>query len=154
MKIEDDRLIDGKKGIEVPVRQSVWMFSIRLQFEKINYIDVTNLYIGEFFPQEHNCRQRFLRRNISCRSHHNVRLAALVVAGPFPNADSLGAVLDGGIHVHELEMELFVANNNVDVVFAAQTVVGHREQAIDVRREINARYAGALVHHQVRKPGS
>ena len=50
-------------------------------------------------------------------------------------------------------MQLLVGNDHVDVVLAPQTVIGHRQQAVDVGREVNARDRGALVQHHVQEPG-
>jgi hypothetical protein len=42
-------------------------------------------------------------------------------------------VLDGGVHVQVLQVHLLVADDDIDVVVAAQAVVGGGEQAVDVR---------------------
>ena len=60
---------------------------------------------------------------------------------------------DRGIHVHVLQMHLLVGDDDVDVVLAAQAVVGDGEQRVDVGRQIDAGDVGALVHHHVEKAG-
>jgi hypothetical protein len=41
-------------------------------------------------------------------------------------------------------LRLFVDDDQVDVVFAAQAVVGHGQQAIGVRWQVDARHAALL----------
>src|SRR5215813_14489859 len=41
MKVEDDWLIDGEERIEIRIRQTVRMLTVRLHLEKIDYVDVT-----------------------------------------------------------------------------------------------------------------
>ena len=81
--------------------------------------------------------------------HHEVGLGALVGARPVPQADALGAVLDRGVHVQELQVLLLVAHDDVDVVGAPQAVVRHRQQAVRVRRQVDAGDRRALVDHDV-----
>src|SRR5215468_4389438 len=69
-----------------------------------------------------------------------------------PDADAFRAVRDGFIHIQILQVQLFVRNNHVDVVLAAEAVIGHRQQAISVRGKINTRYRGAFVENYVQKP--
>ncbi len=44
---------------------------------------------------------------------------------------------------------LLAGDDDVDVVAAAQAVVGDREQAVGVRRQIDADDLGLLVHHVI-----
>ena len=50
-------------------------------------------------------------------------------------------------------MHLFVGNDHVYVVDAAQTVVGDRQQAVGIGRQIDPHYGGALVGDHVEKAG-
>ena len=43
MEVEDDRFVDGKETIEIAIAQTMWMFSIRLHLEQVDYIDEPNL---------------------------------------------------------------------------------------------------------------
>ena len=52
----------------------------------------------------------------SRRNH--VLFTVLIVARLIPNADALGAVLNGGIHVVVLQVQRFVGDDYVDVVLA------------------------------------
>ncbi len=77
----------------------------------------------------------------------------LVVAGPLPDADSLGAVLDGGIHRQPLRRRVFARDHDVDIMAAAQAVVHHRKQAVRIRRKVDAHDLGLLVHDVVDETG-
>ena len=105
-----------------------------LEFKEIDNVHVADLDVRKFFSQENDRSKRFLRWDVSCRSHYHVRFDTLIIAGPFPYPNSLGAVLDCRIHVHELQVHLLVANDDIYVVFTPQAVIGHREQGINVWR--------------------
>ena len=130
-------------------REPMRVFRRRLHFEEVHNVDESDLEVGELFPQQHCRRQRLLSRNVARRCHHQVRLTTLVVAGPVPNADSFRTVLDCGIHVQVLQMELLVGNDHVDVVLAPQTVIRNGEETVRVGRQIDAGYGRALVENHV-----
>src|ERR671923_2579263 len=69
---KDDRLIGGKKRVEILVRQTVWMLLGRLKFHKIDNIDEANSQIVYMLPEEVDRRKRFQSRNISGACHYNV----------------------------------------------------------------------------------
>ena len=58
-------------------------------------------------------------------------------------------MLDGRVHVEPLRLGLLSGDDHVDIIAAAQAVVGHRKQGIGVRRKIDADDVGFLVHHVV-----
>ena len=58
-------------------------------------------------------------------------------------------MLDGRLHVEPLQLRLLVDDDQVDVVAAAEAMVGHREQAVGVRRQIDARHRASLREHGV-----
>ncbi len=58
-------------------------------------------------------------------------------------------MFDGGIHVQPLQLRLFAGDDDIDVVAAAQAMVGDREQRVGVRRQIDADDIRLLVHHMV-----
>jgi hypothetical protein len=60
-------------------------------------------------------------------------------------------MLDCGIHVQPLRLPLFAGDDDVDVVLAAQAVIRHRQQAVDIGRQVNARDRCALVQHHVQE---
>ena len=52
-------------------------------------------------------------------------------------------------HVQKLQRRLLSGHDHVDVMAAAQAVVGHRKQRVSVRRQIHAHHIRFLVHHQI-----
>ena len=92
VEVEDDRLVGSEQRIEIRIRQPVRMFRARLQLEKVDHVDETDLQVREFLAQQRRCGERLLCRDIAGGSHDQVRLATLVVTGPVPDADALGAV--------------------------------------------------------------
>ena len=94
-------------------------------------------------------RQRLQRRHVAAAGHHDVGLAALVVGGPFPNAEAGSAMLDGLVHREPLRRRLLAGDHDVDVVAAAQAVIGHRQQAVGIRRQVDADDLGLLVDDMV-----
>ena len=63
-------------------------------------------------------------------------------------------MLDGLIHREPLRRRLLAGDNDVDVVAAAQAVIGHRQQAVGIRRQVDADDFGLLVDDMVDEPGS
>ena len=55
------------------------------------------------------------------------------------------------VHIQILQVRLFVGDDDIDVIGAAQTVIGHAQQAIGIRRQIDARHVRALVGDHVQK---
>src|SRR6516165_3166030 len=99
------------------------MLRARLQLEKIDHDYETDLCFWELLAQQHRCGECLLRRYIAGGSHDQVWLAPLVVAGPVPNPNALGAVRDRGINIQVLKMQLFVGNNHIDVVLAPEAMI-------------------------------
>ena len=58
---------------------------------------------------------------------------------------------DGCLHIQKLQVFLLVADDYVDVILAAQAVVGDRQQAVDVGRQIDARHRCALIDDHIEK---
>ena len=56
---------------------------------------------------------------------------------------------DGVVHVEPLQRRLLAGDDHVDVLPAAQAVVGHRQQRVGVRRQVDPDDVGLLVHHVV-----
>src|SRR5208337_3541626 len=99
VEIEDDRLVHGKERIVIRISKPVRMVLAWFQLEEIHDVDETDFYVGELFAQQYGRGQRLLSRNVAGRGHYQIGFHALVVAGPVPDADALGAVLDRGVHI-------------------------------------------------------
>jgi hypothetical protein len=134
---ENDRLVGGEEQVEIRVAQAVGVLARRLELHEVDHVDDPDLQVGHMLAQQGDGGQGFERRHVTGAGHHDLRLAALVVAGPGPNADAGGAVLDGGVHIEPLGRGLFSGHDDIDVVAAAQAVIGHREQGVGIRRQID-----------------
>ena len=95
----------------------------------------------------------FQGRNVAAAGHDHVRLAAAIAARPLPDSQARRAVLDRLIHGQPLRRDLLAGDDDVHVVAAAQAVVGDGQQAIGVRRQIDAHDLRLLVHHVVDEAG-
>src|SRR5271157_4297056 len=131
----------------------MWMFRAGLKFEKIDDVDEADLQVGELLPKQHRCGQRFLRRYIPRGGEDDIRLATLVVPRPVPNADALGAVLNGGIHIEVLKMQLLVGDDYINIVLTPEAVIGYRQEAVHIGRKVNPSDGRALVEDNVQEAG-
>src|SRR5215469_8783537 len=127
------------------------MFGAWLHLEQVDYVDEEDLQIRELLPKKHSCGQSLLRGDIAGGSHDEIGLFALIVAGPLPNPNSLGAVRSRRIHIEVLKMQLLVRNDHVDVVLASEAVVRDRQKTVRIGRKINARNGGALIQNNVQE---
>ena len=80
--------------------------------------------------------ERLQRWNVSGAGHHHIRIAA-IVAGPFPDARTGGAMADGTFDVESLPGGLFARDDQVDVTAAAQAMIRDGQEAVRVRRQID-----------------
>jgi hypothetical protein len=63
-------------------------------------------------------------------------------------------MFDRLVHRQPLRGRLFACYHDVDIVAAAQAVIGHRKQRVRVRRKINADDLCFLVYNVIDEPGS
>ena len=150
---EHDRLVLGEERIEVLVRQAMRVLALRLQFHQVDDVDDPDLQRREMLPKQIHRGQRLQRGHVTAASHHHIRLASLVVAGPFPDSDAGRAMFDRLIHRQPLRGRLFARDDDVHIVAAAQAVIGHRQERVRVRREIHADDIGFLVYNVIDEPG-
>ena len=59
----------------------------------------------------------------------------------------------GIVHIEPLQLRMFARHDHVDVVAAAQAVVGHRKQRVGIGRQIDAHDLGFLVDHMIDEAG-
>jgi len=146
MEGEDDFLVLGEERIERFVGQAVRMFAGGLQFEEVDDIDHTDFQVGQMFAHDGNSGERFQRGHVATAGHDHIGFAAVVIACPIPDADACGAVFDRFVHRQPLRCLIFTGDHDVDVVAAAQTMIPDREQAVGIRRQIDAHDGGFFVH--------
>ena len=120
---------------------------------QVDDVDHADLQIRDVLAQELHRRQSLQRRHVAGAGHDDVRLTAAVVAGPLPDPDPRGAVLDRLVHRQPLRRRVLARHHDVDVVAAPQAVVHHREQAVGIRRKVDPDDLGLLVDHMVDEAG-
>jgi len=74
--------------------------------------------------------------------HHHV---GIIIGCPLPHAHPDGAVRDRLVDGEPLRGRLLAGDDEVDVIFGAQAVVGDGKQRVGVGRQIDAHYRGLLV---------
>jgi hypothetical protein len=157
MEGEDHWLVLGEEGVKIHVAQPVWVFGLRLQLHEVDDVDHLDFQVGQMLAHYGDGGERLQRGHVATAGHDHVGCNVLVVTGLRPNADALGAVLEGGVHRQPLRRRVFASDHDVDVMAVAQAVVHHRQQAvyIYIRRKVNADDLGFLVFTTwSRKPGS
>jgi hypothetical protein len=78
--------------------------------------------------------KRLVGWDIATSCHYYIGFATLVIRGPVPYPNPLGAVHKCVIHIKELQVVLLVRHNNIDVVGGSETVIHDREETVPVRR--------------------
>ncbi len=129
------------------------MFRGGLDGHQVNHVDYADFNVGEMLTEQIHGGESFERWNISGAGHHHVGLRPLIIRSPLPNTDSARAMLDGGIHIEKLQCRLLSGDDYVDIVSAAQAVIGHGEQRVCIRWQIDADDVSFLVHNVVDEAG-
>ena len=62
-------------------------------------------------------------------------------------------MLDGSVHVEPLRRGLFAGDDHIDVIAAAQAVIGHGEQCVGVGRQVDPDDFRLLVYNMVNEAG-
>src|SRR4029453_17065313 len=78
---------------------------------------------------------------------------SLIVARGAPDTDTSGAMRNRFLHRQVLEVRLLIADDYIDVVLAAETMVGDAQQRIGVGRQIDPRNLSSFVYDNVEKAG-
>ena len=129
------------------------VLAVGLQLHEVDDVDHPDLELGHILAQElHGC-QRLQRGHVAGARHDDVRLAVLVTAGPFPDADPRRAVPDRLVHGQPLGRRMLAGHDDIDVVLAAQTVVGDGQQTVGIRRQVDADDLGLLVDDMIDEAG-
>src|SRR5215475_3615463 len=127
------------------------MFRVWLQLEQVNDIDESDSEVREALPEQCGRCQSFLGRDVAGCGKDNIGFVTFIIAGPIPDANALCAVGNRGINVEVLQMLLFVRDNDVDVVFGSQAMIGYGQQTVGIRWEIDACDCGAFVEYYIEK---
>ena len=120
---EDDGLVSGKEHIILLLAQTVGVLGVSLQAHEVHNVDDADLHLREGIAQDGHSGEGFQRRRVAAAGHDDIRLLSLVCGGPLPDADALGAVLDGLLHGQPLRPRVLGGDDAVDVVARADAVV-------------------------------
>ena len=150
---EDDRLVGREQRVELRVRQPVGVLLLVLEAHQVHDVDEADPELRQVLPEQVHGGQRLERGDVTRARHHHVRLAALVVARPAPDADAAGAVEDRLVHRQPVGRGLLAGHDDIDVVAAGQAVVGHREQRVRIGRQVDPDDVRLLVDHVVDEAG-
>ncbi|MPM37374.1 hypothetical protein SDC9_83985 [bioreactor metagenome] len=150
---EDDGLILGEQGIVIHVGEAVGVLGVGLELHEVHHVDDTEPKLRQVLAQDGNRGQGLQGGAVSAAGQHCVRLLRLVVGGPLPDADALGAVLYRLLHGQPLGTGMLGGNHHIDVIPAADAVGKGRQQAVGVRREIETHHVGLFVGHMIQKAG-
>src|SRR4051794_14621159 len=96
-----------------------------LELHQVNNVDYANFQFRHVAVNKLNGCESLEGRNIAATCHHDIGFATLVVTGPSPYADSVGAMADGLLHPQPLRCHLLASHDNVYVIAAAQTMIGN-----------------------------
>ncbi len=146
-------LVFREERVEILVGQAVGMLAGGLELHQVHDVDHADLQLRQALAEDGDGREDFEGRDVAGSRHDDVRLSPLIVAGPFPDADAGGAVLDGFVHVQPLRGGMLAGDHDVDVMAAAEAVVHDAQETVRVRRQIDAHHLRFLVHDQVDEAG-
>src|SRR5450759_979017 len=148
---EDDRLVRGEERVELLVRHAVRMFGLGLQTHQVDHVYYADLDVRQVLAHQVDGGQGLQCRDVAAAGHDDIRLAALIVAGPVPDSDAAGAVQDRLLHGQPVGRGLLAGHDDVDVVAAPQAVVRDRQHRVGVRRQIDSDDLGLLVDDDIDK---
>ena len=151
---EDDRLILGEQHVVLGVGQAVRMLPLGLQLHQSTTLTTRTLSSGSSSRQDGYGSQRFERRCLAAARHNNVRLCALIVGRPLPDADALGAVLHSLLHGQPLRTRMLGSHDDVDIVAALDAVIEAAEQQFASGGRYRRTTSAFLLAMWSRKPGS
>ena len=152
---EDHRAVGGEERVELAVGQAVRVLGGLLQPHQVDDVDDAHAQVGQALAQDRRGGEDLDGRHVPGAGEDDVGIA-VVVARPVPDADAAGAVQQGVVHAEPRRRRLLAGHDHVDVVAAAQAVVGDGQQAVGVRRQVDADDVGLLVDDVVdeaRGPG-
>ena len=99
------------------------MLTVVLQPHHVHDIDEADPQVREAFLQNLGRCERFHSGYITRGCHDQVGSAVLIAAGPVPDADALGAMLDRFIHGQVLRSWLLPGDHHVHILAGPQAMI-------------------------------
>ena len=146
---EDHRLVLGEDLVELRVAQPMWVLGRRLEAHEVDHVDHAHHKLRKVPADQVRGGQRLQRRHVAGAGQDHVGITAFVGAHPVPDAETSGAMRNRIVHGQVVERGLLAGDDHVDIVAAAQAVIGDRKQAVDVGREVDPDDLRLLVGHVV-----
>ena len=129
------------------------MFLLRLEPHQVDDVHHAYLQFRQVLAEQRRRGNGLERRDVACTREDDVRHGAVVVRRPAPDSGAVRAVDDRVLHREVVQRGLLPRDDDVDVVPAAQTVIGDRQQAVRIGRKIDADDPRALVDDVVDEAG-
>ena len=131
MEVEDHRAIRCEQILEIAIAEAVGMFRGGGQGEQLHHVHVADLQLRDLVAQDLDGCQALLGGDVPCRGQHHIRFihfgAAVVIAGPVPDADPFGHVTTGLIQGQVLKMFLLVGDDDVGDIGLGEGLLGDGE---------------------------
>ena len=125
VECEDNGPVSREDRLELGLGEPVGMLTPWLQRHEINNVDDPDLELWD-------CRSKQIDRceslhgwHVAGAGHYDVRLTTSVVACPVPDADSRFAVANCRLDVEPLGLGLLARDDHVDIVAAAEAMIGN-----------------------------
>ena len=150
---EEDGLVLGKEHVILGVGQAVGVLGVGLEAHQVHHVDDPNLQIGEMVTEDGDRGQGLQRGGVTAAGQYHVRFLPLVIGGPLPDADALGAVLHRLLHGQPLRAGMLGGDQHIHIVPAGNAVVEAGEQAVGVRGQIHPHHIGLLIGHMIQEAG-
>ena len=153
---EDDRLVGGEERVEVAVGQAVRMLALRLQRHQVDDVDDADLQLGQVLAQQMPTAASVSSVGTSpAQAMHHVGLVPGRRCWPTPRCRCRRVQCGDRRRPWSSHCErgLLAGDDDVDVVAAAQAVVGDRQQRVGVGRQVDADDLGLLVDDVVDEAG-
>ena len=133
------------------------MLAVGLEPHQVHDVDHADPQIREQPAQDRRGRDGLKGRDVARARENHVGFAPAVIGGPLPDPDPAGAVGDRVVDREVGEGGLLAGDDHVDVVVAAQAVVGDRQQTVGVGRKVDPDDLRLLVDDvidEARDPGA
>lgn len=126
---EDHRPVGGEDRVVLAVAHAVWVQALRLQPHQVDDVDHPHHQFRDVLPQDGRRREDLQSRRVTGASEHHVGFGVVGFgARPLPDPGTARAVQRGGVGVQPVECGVLSGHHHVDVVGAAQDMVGHAQQ--------------------------
>ena len=112
----------------------------RVERHEVDHVDEAHREVGEVLRRSHAAASASIVGMSPGAGDHDVGLASSRRCSAHSQTDAPAAQCAGRrLEVEVLQLGLLVDDDQVHVVAAAEAVVGHREEAVGVRRQVDPR---------------